>query len=868
MKLPAKLRVKHWLAIGVLAVAVLGGGYYVARYQAWPAVKAWRIARMNREARAYLAQGDLSNALLTARKSLQSSTQNPDGWRVAAATAAARNETNAVWYQDSLCRDEPTKGNYFELIRLCLRFDVAEYALAAVKHLTPLADNDPEFHRLAAQVYRRSGQLKQSRLHLERLTQLAPADHAAELDLAEIDFAATPGRRDPALRAKVLALADQPDLRGRALTLLLRDNLSRPESADTADLVRRLQLTPELDLPARLLIVQGLSRLGQPEAEPSLAQLQVEVATNPADVTRVIDFLVRNGRSKEIQPWVATLPPATRQDENVQRAVAETLLALRDAPGLVAALRDTTWPKNDFLREAMLAYAYRAQGRSSDFEGAWKRALLGVGSDLRKTSGLLARVDEWRWVPERHEVVWKLFTLVPTNESVQDILLRWERSQGNTANLKKLFTRIVEVRPTNIAQNNLAYTSLLLDSNVARASQVAKTLAQALPQNPYYATTYALALYMQGHFAEALARLEALRPSQRVEPVRMMYEARCLAALGQAGAASDLINGVVTADLLPEEKRFVEEVYGTIARLDRTQGNRSRLMAFHQGQETASSASGWLALVAPGVRTSATSDMQLADSFYAASDWTGLGDLLRATDWKSDDYLRSALQAYVLRRQSALSQSDQAWRQAVAVADRNLARLQNLHALVSEWKWPGERLETLNLIFERNPGDVRVLAQLLHQYRETRRTADLQRVLSRYVGENTDTTDESVVLAYYNLLLDTNVARSLVAARNAFEVTPADPVRRAVYAFSLSKQRRAAEAVPVLAGLPAGATSDLVSIPLLRAVIQAQVGARDEARASLAQFNAASALPEESALAAKISKELSEQAAAAKPLAK
>ena len=61
---------------------------------------------------------------------------------------------------------------------------------------------------------------------------------------------------------------------------------------------------------------------------------------------------------------------------------------------------------------------------------AWKRSLLALGPDLRKTTALLARVDEWRWVPERHEVVWKLFAQMPTNESVQEILLRaWARTR-------------------------------------------------------------------------------------------------------------------------------------------------------------------------------------------------------------------------------------------------------------------------------------------------------------------------------------------------------------------------------------------------------------------------------------------------------
>ncbi len=362
---------------------------------------------------------------------------------------------------------------------------------------------------------------------------------------------------------------------------------------------------------------------------------------------------------------------------------------------------------------------------------------------------------------------------------------------------------------------------------------------------------------------EALAQLDTLKVSERAEPTRMLIRAMCLAALGRAEPASDLINGVVQRGMLPEEKRLADGVMAEVARLDRMQGNRSRLLAYHQTQ--GSGATGWLALVAAKTRSSATTDMQLADSLYAAPDWKGLEELLRSTKWKEADYLRSALMAYVLRQRGALLDSSEEWQRTLALADRNTARLQNLRALVTEWKWTPERLETVNLIFTYNPGDQLLLAELLHAYREAGKTSDLYRVLTLFVGDNPDPTDAAVAQAYYSLLLDTNVAHAHVVARNAFEAVPGDPVRRAVYAFSLWKQRRVAEAMPLLAGMQPGAKSDLVSIPLVRATIQAQMGARAEAQASLAQFKADAALPEEVALASKVSSQLSAQAENVKP---
>jgi tetratricopeptide (TPR) repeat protein len=854
-------RWKRWLLGSLLAVVVLGGGYYVARHLAWPAFKDWRIARMNRAGAAFLAAGDPANALLTARKSLQSSTRNPAAWRLAVAASLARSRPEAVWYQDNLVREEPTRANQLELMRLALRFEVPGYALGAIKALATEARSDPEFHRLAARIYARTGQPAEARAHLTELTRVAPDDHAAQLDLAEIELAADPARQDAALRARVLALADDPDLRGRALTLLLRDNLAGKVTTGTAELVRRLQLTPDLGVPGRLLGIEGLFLLGRPEAATLLAQLQAEVAAQPADVARVLDFLTRTGRLEQVQPWVATLPEATRRNEDVQRMVAEALLARRDAAGLEAYLRGGHWPNRDYLRAALLAHAYRDLGRSAEFAAAWKLALVSGGSDLRKATALLARADEWKWVSERHEVVWKLFALVPTNESVQRILILWERHQGNTTNLNRLFTRIVEIQPGDeVARNNLAYTSLLLGTNLPRASRLAAELTAASPQNPFYATTHALALYKQGKVAEALARLDALSAVEQAEPVRRLLRALCLAALGQAGPAADQMNGVVLREMLPEEKRLAESGRTEIARLDRVQGNRSRLQASRAGLEQNPGTAGWLALVAPATRAAATTDMQLADSLYATPDWTGLQELLRSANWQAADYLRWALRSRVARQLGDGRQSSESWRQALALADRDPTRLQDLRALATRWQWTPERIETLNRLFERTPGDRVLLAELREHYRTARRTAELQRVLGLFLAGNTDATDEAVALAYYSLLLDTNLARAHVVARHAFEAAPADTGRRMVYVFSLWKQRRAAEARPLLNEVASAAVSDLVPVPLLRATIQVQLGDTVAARASLGQFNAAAALPEETALATRLAGQLATQA--------
>jgi cellulose synthase operon protein C len=847
------MKTHHRVLLGLASVVVLAGGLYAARTLAWPAVKTARIDAMNRDAAAFLAAGDPANALLTARKSLKSTTRNPEAWRIAATAAAARNQPDAIWYQDNLSREAPTLENRLELLSLAVRFDAASHVAPLIDTMAAQAGDHPEYHRLAAQLRLRAGDTAGAQRHLDVLTRLDPSDVVARLDLAERELAADPGRRDPALRERVLALADHPAIGLRAVTLLLRENVASRHVPGTAELVRRARLAPDPDFSTRLLIAEALALLGDPEAPGLLARLQTDAAARPAEAAAIIALRCRLGEAAAVAPWFATLPAPTRADERVQRQVAEALLSLGDAPALEDLLRGERWTEREYLRAAFLAHALRAQGKTAEFSQAWRLALVATGSDAGRMTDLLTRVDGWRWVAERHEVVWKLFGLFPDNTSIQEILVLWERYRGDTANLRRLFARIVEVSPSDdTARNNLAYTSLLIDVGAAQAGLAAAELATRYPENPYYVTTHALALYKQGDPAAALERLDRLSAAERAEPVRQLLRALCLVSLGRAGPAADLLDGVDPSGLLLEERRFATDIRLALERSERAADNQNRLLAL----DLPASENGWLAAMDDATRDAATTEMRLADSLLASGDWTSLDSLLASGGWPTADYLRSALAARAARETRRPGESREAWLQALALAGRNPARLQNLRALADRWSWTPERIETVNLLFELQRTDRRLLSELLDHYRAARRTPDMLRVLGLYIGDQPGTGDEAVLHAYYSLLLDTSAARAEVTARTAWERAPADPLRRFVQACALLKQQRAAESLALLETLGEPVEASLKSAPLWRALALTQLGRTEAARLALVDFDRDTALPEEIALADKLARQL------------
>lgn len=844
----------------LVAVAVLlPVGYWGARHLAWPAVKAWRVERMNTEARAFLTEGDHANALLSARKVLQTSKENLEAWRIAAAATRARGTVDVVFYQQNVARLEPTKSNLLEVIRLALKFD-GRGAAEAIETAAGKANDDPEFHSLASQYYRRMGRMVAAKYHLIALTQLNPSDREAQLQLAEIELAEDPARKDLALRARVRALADDPNLRVRALSLLLRESIKAKLSVEVGQLIGRLQAVPDLTIQDRLLLIEGTAQLDRPSL-PLLEKLQAEIVEKPQEVVRVMEFLSRTGQHREATAWYARLPEDTKKDENVRRMVADALLVLQNWPALEAHLKVGTWNNQEFLRQGFLAYAHRAQGRSGEFNEAWKTAVVAVGNDRYKIGELMRRTEVWKWTEERYDVVWKLFSVMPTHASVQQALIAWEKRHGRTANLNKIFARIAEVDSGDVlARNNLAYTSLLLDSNIARATLIANQLAAEKPKDAFIATTQAFAFFKQGNAAEALSRLESLSAAELSLPDRTLLRAVILARLGQSERAIEMIKGVNLKLVLPEERKLAENALAEIARNARTKEDQTRLGAMKP--LPVGEGSGWLVLVSPEARASATLEMQLTDPLYGSRDWTALQTALRGVDWKTNNYLRLALLAYVGKAQGNLLASRDSWRQALLATERNVARAENLKALADHWEWPAERLDAVNIVFEKNPTDRALLQELLKHYREERRTRDLSRLLTQYVSRTADTTDEAVASAYYSLLLDENTTRAHPLAKRTFDQNPQDPTRRLVHVFSLYKQKRFSEANALLIDLKGAAESQLVPSPLLRAAVDAELGLTSESRSHLALFNAEAALPEEAALAERISAQLSRQAGA------
>lgn len=835
---------RRWLIAGVFLIVALPLGYYVARHHAWPAYKEWREAKLARMTEQFMAAGDYDNALLTARQALRDNQRNLTHWRLAAAAAKAKDSPSAIYYQQNVLRLDRTLESRLELIRLALRYGDYRDALAAIEAADEHARRSADFHELAARTYLGVGRSIPAKMHLYSLVSLQPEHHAARLDLAEIELAEDAAGKKPQIREAIHALAQRPELRIRAFTLLLQDALARKDQARVVDLAQELRESKGLTGEQRVLVLAGLASAGETGADDYRRQLQQDVANDPAGVVALAGYYRDAGTPMEARKWFDSLPRETRENPRVQEAIAGAYLEWQEWARLDQVLAAGPWKEREYMRQAFAAYSARKTGRLADAGNAWRLAVIQAGDSARKISEMLALVARWGWQTEQYDLVWKLFALMPRNEAISRQLIAWERHQGRTANLNRIYARLNEFAADDpMIKNNFAYTSLLLDANVSKAYEFARENHRADPTNPFFTTTQALALYKQNKPKEALALLESLRPAALSSPERQMFRALYRVSSGDAAGAAELMEGLRTTTFLPEERRLVAKTTEEIARLDRNKGEDLRLYALDTRGEIDRS-KGWLQALPEPVRTNATVEMQAADSLFAMGDFRGLGAQLRKGAWGEREHLRMALIAYVSRNRAEESGARSYWRTAIGSASGNPDKLAQLHSLATRWGWPAEKAEAGMRIYEANPGNTETFRELVSYYRANGRTAELVTLLNAYLSAHPADAAQRCELAYYSMLSGLNVTRAYVVAQEVYRAAPTDPTRQLVYAFALWKQRRPQEAWEILEKVNPGEAT-LVPGGLLRAAVLADMERRDDAASALENFDPKNALPEE-----------------------
>lgn len=559
------IKVSFGILLGIifLIAAIWGGHDLYLR---------WQEKRLVRTATFDLEHGDDRNASLAARSILEMKPSSAPAARIMAELAARAGERSALDWRRKVAQLDPhSVDDALALVRTAVQFNdlaTAERALAAVDEN---GRNSAPYHAASALVAQSKNQDEKAETEWNEALRLAPNDKSYELQLGMLRLRANDPERRGAGEAMLTALRSDPAQRSAATRALLNAAVARREDPrKLLELARELQAYPEATWNDRLVFLDLLHAVQDPQFSSYLTELEKEAADDPGSLAALLSWMSRSRLNLLAFDYLKTLPAETLQKWPVPVAVADVLVQLSKSQELEAMTTKAQWNRFDFLRHAYLSRALREQGKAAAAEREWATATKQASEQSDFLSVLIQTASEWKWENETTDLLW---SLSKRSEKQKEAFLALYRNYAKTADTQGLYRvllRLSELDTTNLdVQNNRAQVSLLLDANPPEARRLAADVYNKSPKNPAYMTTYAYSLLTQGNAKEAVRIMSSLSAEQLSEPNISAYYGICLAATGDEKARSYLDFGR-QANLLPEEKALIDKAYANLNSRSRT----------------------------------------------------------------------------------------------------------------------------------------------------------------------------------------------------------------------------------------------------------------------------------------------------------
>jgi hypothetical protein len=288
--------------------------------------------------------------------------------------------------------------------------------------------------------------------------------------------------------------------------------------------------------------------------------VQQLAATNAPAAAQVAMWMQASGLATNAVQWLSELPKNLRGQPAVQLALAAASETTRDWPALRQFCAGGSWSEFDFMRLAFLSHAWAQLGETGVARVNWHAAVDAAGGRFGALASLLELTARWRLADERQELFWTLLQKFPRERWISVALEEQCYRTGDTAGLRRIYRQLTTAFPNSVEfNNNLAYTSLLLRTNLAEAETLAARLYAQMPDNPTVASTHAFALHLQGRDAEGLAVMQKLNRTTLEQPALALHFGVLLAATGDsAGAQRCFALARGGPGLLPEENRLLD----------------------------------------------------------------------------------------------------------------------------------------------------------------------------------------------------------------------------------------------------------------------------------------------------------------------
>jgi Flp pilus assembly protein TadD len=546
-----------------LSLGILGGILLLILFT-WGgchAYQRWEERHQVQRATVFLRDSDFKSAALSARRALQLNANSTGAMRVMAQLAEKSRDRSALDWRRKIVELEPdSRPDILALSNSALQLGDIHTAEKSLARIDDKGKQTAAFHAAAARLANARKNSAEAKNEFGKALRLAPDDESYQMEYALACLeqpVAT--EREEGLRI-LNKLRGSPAQRSAATRSLFLDGVARRhDPQELRSLAKDLQSYPGALFTDRLLYLDVLRRLRDPEYATYLTNIEKDASSKPADLAALLSWMSANNLSLIAIDFAKPLPQKILDQWPVPWALAEAYAKINDWPALEKLTKTANWDKFDFVRRAFLTRALRAENNAVAAGREWSETVKSASAQSQSLLLLARIINDWGWKDESLDLFWQLAKYPEVQFDALHTLYLHYANIHNTQGLYRVLSRLNEIDPGDLkVQNNLAQISLLLNVDLERARKWVSDLYGKEPANAAYVSTYAFSLYTKGDVKGALNVISKLREEELQEPSLAAYYGIFLAASGDKIKAREYLERGKKADLLPEEKTLIE----------------------------------------------------------------------------------------------------------------------------------------------------------------------------------------------------------------------------------------------------------------------------------------------------------------------
>ena len=540
-------------ALAVIAVlSVLGvSGWYVYRTV--------RQQHAMASAREFAEKKQYNEAALAIRRALMINPKDLAANKLMAHMADAAGDRQLPMWRRTIAELEPgVTDHYIAWANAAIRFQDIKGAEQALGLIDEAGRNTGAYHEVAAKLAMLTGRSQEVSGHIAEAAKLDPHNDSYQLQLAAINL----GSPIPEVRNAAFSAAEQltegSKVRRPALHTLIQAAITGGEFQRALGYTRDMMNGPGGVFEDRMLYLTILKKLNRVELWWFLAQLHADLPANNEDIVTLLSWMNNNGFPKLTLQWSEGLSSGRSTRMPVCVAVAEAHALLGNWSELKTLLKIEKWDELEFQRDALIARVMREEGDEAGSKSHWAAAVTGAGERPVAQAALMRFANAWNWNREYTDLLWRI-AAGRTNQSVAlKALVEKFSGEDNLQDLLRAFQRMLELNPVDIeTKNNVAYASLLLNTDIDRAQLLSREAYSVAPGNAGYAATLALALHYKNKTDQAIKIMTSLEPRELEVPATALCYGILLAASGNADEARKFLHIAETGRLLKNERALL-----------------------------------------------------------------------------------------------------------------------------------------------------------------------------------------------------------------------------------------------------------------------------------------------------------------------